>query len=525
MGPRALVRAPTTASIPNTYKIPSTTRALVKSLSRLSRISLIKLALEWLEDDNQITCAPYLASNRDLQEEAEEDYFHTPADTLQELRRLYNSFKSDSGSKRDVVDRILDGDWRRGLSLQQLAMVDFQHLEEHEASLRWSALKLVPLASASKQDLSGLKTQSRPRSSAQFPRIQPSTFLRALQREIGPLVKAHYYLHRMPAPHSLTILRLYICDTPYSTPLSSSQAYFSDAARTMYIAFPDSCPFIYVAVSGSSGGGGAGNNKAGGVPKTDMALLKRTVLEGIPKALSQPQQRYAMEPTSLIAKNLSTMCELRGNGRGGASLGAYSVFADGSAEGNPLDTNREIFEGRVLPRDDKDNTTSSGQNDSRSMERSSKRKVLGDRDTNTITPTPGPSSGAEKEGRQAKKQKTAVACRFGTTGLANSKINAPLDRVQFKIEDELARPQRQRTTTTTTTTTTTVRDGSPAGSQITLSLTFHGSDVFAGLRRLAEREPESVDLEHWPSWMTGEEGVSVGTVRAGVMVDGRGGGG
>jgi central kinetochore subunit Mis15/CHL4 len=495
-----------------------------------------------------------------MEEEAEEDYLHTPAESIEELRDLYQTLRSEPGTKRDIIDRIIDGDWRRGISLQQLAMVDFQHLQDNEASLRWTALKLVPLSAASEEKRTGTlkRLWSRTPATEPFPRMHPSVFIQALKHEISPLVKAHYYLHRLPAPYSLTILRLHVADTPYANPTSSSQAHFTDSARTLYMAFPDSCPYIYVSLSGSSGGGGGGT-KGAVVPKVDVAALKRTVLEAVPKALSRPQQRYALEATALTAKNLRTMYTLRGNGRSGASQGAYSIFADVSADKGPLDVVRRSCESKILARDEE-------KEDGDILETNSllhpgrKRKALGERDSNLPTDT-------VESRERAKKRKIEVAQRFGSTGLAGSKHRAPLDRLHIKLEADLASPEDGDTDTRfnadasaaaeqPTTNTATRRkkgsildtfdphkNGSKSQSQApsnylaryssstqstdqtptaALTLTFHGTDVFAGIRTLAEMG--FVELDKMPAWMTGEEGVSTATARNGVVVDGRGGG-
>ena len=564
MPPRTSARAPTTSSIPNALKVPSTTRSLVKSLCRLSRDSLIELALEWLEQPNQATCAPYLACNRNLEEEAEEDYLHTPAESIEELRHLYQRFRTEAGTKRDIVDRILDGDWRRGISLQQLAMIDFRHLQDHEASLRWTALKLVPLGVASKQtEAELLKKQRILPTTEPFPHMHPSAFVQALKQEISPLVKAHYYLHRLAAPHNLTILRLYVADTPYANPTSSTQAHFTDSARTIFIAFPDSCPFIYVALSGSGGGGG-GNAKGAAMPKVDITALKRTVLEAVPKALSRPQQRFALEATALTAKNLSTMRTLRGNGRGGASQGVYSIFADASAEDGPLHVVKPSFESKVSGRGE-DNENAEKRESVAPFDRSRKRKVLGERDTNFTSET-------DDDAKRVKKRKLEVAARFGTTGLSGSKHRAPIDRLHIKLEADLVSAEDDDTNTTSdadvhapaeqstanaakgkkkgsvldtfdphnngptsqsqvlsghlaqpsSSSTSNARSRSRTPTAAALSLTFHGADVFAGIRTLAEMG--FVDLDKMPAWMTGEEGVSTATVRNGVVVEGKAGG-
>ena len=536
MAPRASTRVPTTAPIASTHKVNSTNRPLAKSLGRLSRASLIDLALSWLDKQDQPACAPYLASNRNLEEETEEDYFWEPADSIEDLRELYKTLRQGEGKKEEVVYRILDGDWRRGLSLHQLATIDFAVLQQNECALRWTALKLVPLSTGSSDTALNPLKRKRHRPQPLYPsQISPDTFVAALQSQITPLVKAHYFLHRLTLPNHnqtqpLSILRLYLSSSPYALPTLTEKTSFTDTSRTLYIAFPDSCPFVYIALSGS---GAVGVKKAG--PKVDANALKRVVLEAVPRALSRPQERWALETTALSAKSLSAMYSLRGNGRGGAAQGAWSVFADGVVEGVLLD---------VVGEGDK------------------KRKVLGVRDVNVPTEKDGTS-------RAAKQRQTDVAKRFGTTGLESAKYKAPLDHFNVRIEESIASleggsedsgvspkprprkdllstsfsPSQNRPTATATTssstqptsylaahsstsashpTTTTTTIATATSSIAPLTLSFTGMDVFAGIRALAESG--YVDLDAMPAWMTGEEGVSALVVREGGVLGGRGGG-
>src|ERR1700709_1050423 len=80
--------------------------------------------------------------------------------------------------------------------------------------------------------------------------------------------------------------------------------------------------------------------------KVDMAAMKRIVFEAIPKALSRPQQRWALESTKLVAKSLKTMCELRGNQKPGTGGGAYSIFAESnqSSDNSPVDVKMALDE-------------------------------------------------------------------------------------------------------------------------------------------------------------------------------------
>ncbi|KAL9626080.1 MAG: hypothetical protein Q9164_007950, partial [Protoblastenia rupestris] len=207
MVPRHCVRASTTASVPSALRVPSTTKSLLRSLVRLSKPSLIDLALLWLQEENQATCAPYLTSNRNLEEEVDEDYLWSPAETIEELRLTYNSMRLETNiNKRFIIDRILDGDWRRGLSLYQVATIDLQCLNENDKAFRWTALKLVPRSNNEEDEEQPVK-KKRKIDSAPYPTISPSTFLQNLQHEVSPIVKAHYYLHQIHTPQNLSVIR------------------------------------------------------------------------------------------------------------------------------------------------------------------------------------------------------------------------------------------------------------------------------------------------------------------------------
>lgn len=54
----------------------------------------------------------------------------------------------------------------------------------------------------------------------------------------------------------------------------------------------------------------------------------------------------------------------------------------------------------------------------------------------------------------------------------------------------------------------------------TISIKFHGSHVYAGIRQLVEAG--IVDGERMPGWMTGEEGVTTGVVRQGRIIGHKG---
>ncbi|EAW10119.1 CENP-N/CHL4 family protein [Aspergillus clavatus NRRL 1] len=475
------IRAPTTASLPNNLRIPSATPSLIKSFGRLSRQALLDLVFQWLDDRNARSFPPYL--ERDEPENADDDELspYPAAKTIEDVRTAYQDLQDRKGGKREVIDRILEGDWRHGITLRQLAMVDLRYMEDHPASLRWTAFELTRIG------VDGARsTISQPDTSACIPRIHAATFLSNLQQQISPLVKAHYHLTRS-STLPLTFLRIFVTTSPYQSPRQPPDALL-DSARVMYVAFPDSCPFIYTSIAAAAASG-TKPPAAAHAAATDPRSLQRIVRDAVPKALSRPHARYALAATSLAAKSLPALLALRGHGRSNAANGAFSIFADAVLEGSPLDPRPSQT---VSPaehfRQDADADTGGGQEND--------------------VPTKGESPATHA----TKKRKLAVHARFGTTGTLSS---APLDRLDVRLLDRVAGavdadadadadagPNADAETDDST--------------QPTLSLTFSGVDVVAGLRRLADLGV--VNAERMPSWMTGEEAVSVAVVRRGKRV-------
>ena len=345
-------------------------------------------------------------------------------------------------------------------------MIDFAYLEQNDTALRWSALKVVPLEIEGQKsfdnDSSGPAKKKRKLShntDATYPQVSPQAFLSTLKAEISPLVKAHYHLHRMPSPYNLTILRLYISPTSSFAPRRSKTPrrakHATDTGRIVYIALPDSCPHVYISISGSSSTtsnsrskGSARDAKQKVMAKVDIAAMKRIVLEAIPKALSRPLQRWALESTKLVARSLKTMCDLRGNQKPGTGGGAYSVFVEG---------------GKVV-----DNSPI---------------------DVQTI----------EAEAEPDNERYRLIEQRFGHM---HGSRYAALDRVHVKLTHIPPLNTDEDDTSIQTS------EQEEAG----IFLTFSGSDVFGGLKTLAQLGPQYIDVENMPAWMTGELGVSNLTV-------------
>ena len=223
------------------------------------------------------------------------------------------------------------------------------------------------------------------------------------------------------------------------------------------------------------------------------------------------------------------MCNLRGNCRSGAAQGAYSIFADEMVKDGPLGVGLSERVKQCLRLDAEGESDDGGEAETRLSGR--KRKPLGELNANRERAPSVTATGADDETRltKAKRRKLdlAVARRFGTTGLADSTARAPLDRFHVVLEAPIrrnpastSRPNAKSSTTSRSRTNAT--DESEDNQAIEIAITFIGSDVFSGIRKLAEAG--EVELDRMPAWMTGEEGVSGMHVRNGEVLDGKGGG-
>ena len=480
------ISIPTRSALISDQLVPSTHPAVNKLLYRLSRSALLSLVLDWLDERNQENIAPYVLRTDEIDDDQE---LYTPCSSLLSLREHYIDLQSLKGSKRDVTDRIIEGDWRNGLSLYQLAMADMQYLYDHPSSQKWTAFKIVRLSPSTSED----KMPS-------LPRFHPATFLRNLQREVLPDIKAHYNLDR----HStlpLLILRIFILESPYNTSLaltstkSKPQAMF-DSSKTFYVAFPDASPYIYVSLATTPYLSAA----LGPSPTTsDSQSLRRLLLEVVPKAFSRPRERYKLESTSLSARNLDALVERRGGGRGNAAAGGWGLYAldDRDGKDNPLN--------RQLPAPEMEVVVVG------------KRKELGLK-----------RKRSEDEG-MAKRRKMVAWGRFGESakvddGKGIERLDIRLDE-SFPITesvDEVAsevpaadrkKSKGRRSTISLQLDRIEDEDITGEGWRPDLRVTFHGQHIFAGIRELVEAG--IIDGENMPGWMTGEEGVSVGIVRDG----------
>ena len=470
---------PTNARLSSSLRVPSSDPIAKKILARLSRASLLDLALSWLEDGDYLATQPYLEG---FDEDHESNDFYPPASSLGELRQVYSEIQARRGSKREVVERILEGDWRHGLTLYQLAMADFQHIHDHPTSHKWATHRILPLKPAtSSPEEDYLKVDKK---SLSIPRIHPSTFLEHLQSHVLPDVKAHFQFD-WSSNLRMVILRIFIIDSPYNTNLallhdeSRGLSSVFDLARTVYIAFPDNAPFIYIS-----------NLLTVGPPNpTDTKSLRTLILDGIRKALSKPRERYTLIHTGMATRNLLALIQFKGPGRSNPAGGGWGIYSKETGSDTPLDVTSQV---RPL------------------SEPSGKVRAVLQR-----TPLEKRKrSGAVFDSSSNKRAKLVARARFGESAIVTD--GHGLERVDVAMEDPFPTVSGSKTRSVG-------RNGGQSGIERTahpssnwtpsVKLTLQGSHVFAGIRQLVEGGV--IDGEQMPGWLTGEENVTTGMVRNG----------
>lgn len=509
----ARISVPTTARLPSTLRLDSSSPTVLKHLNRLNRQSLLALVLDWLDDNNAPICAPYLRDHEDENDDDDPADLYPPLSSIEELRDLYSDMQNRKGSKREVVDRIVEGDWRHGLTLYQVSMADLQHLYQNSTSQKWSAYQIIPLKTPTPQQAA--EDHGPPKidtTSLAVPRFHPSTFLQNLQAQVLPDVKAHYSFDR-PKDMALLLLRIFVLDSPYNTRLATSAA-DGDASRTIYVAFPDGSPYIYISKPQSIGPTASSETKS----------LNNLVIEGIPKALSRPRQRYTLRPTALSTRHIQELLHRRGPGRTNSAGGGWSIYADEKKKESPL--------GTLLP-----SPPLSEEGDNGSTKTSDQGQTSSNRAVSPDT---------ANHDRRVKRARLVARARFGDSariddGRGVERIDIVIDD-PFHVEtnpmhDEGGSPERESDSPQHRPKDNSVRrstmdaafdrareqddeggggedvDGDDDTWRPSVKLTFHGPHVFAGVRQLVEAG--IIDGERMPGWLTGEEGVTIGAVRHG----------
>ncbi|KAF1940812.1 CHL4-domain-containing protein [Clathrospora elynae] len=484
-------------NIPHSHRLPVSHREVQRTFPKLSRQSLVSLAQQWLSKKNRDFCRPYLLSDR-ADEDDEELY--EPAQSYEALQEIYRELAGRKGGRREVLDRILEGDWRKGVSMYQLATAEIQYLLDHPNALRWTAKRLTKIPNA-RSPVTDMEVTN---DSDHLPRFQAQTFMSNLAKELTPLMKAHYLITRIKTS-PVTILRVYIHDSPYSNEASLViDSNSTDSAKAVFFVWPNGSPFVYSSLA----------TLTGQVVGDDGRHLRDIVQQAIPKAFSRPSARYQLTNTNFTTKSLDALLTYRGPGKSNAAAGGWSIFQDHSFSQNALDfITTQKGDGQDKASGNKSNTNG----ESKAGPGRPKRPL-------DNTESPG-----------TKRRKEVAAGRFGTSAQPND--GQGLERLEVRIDDPFPSTSDDSNMTHLDGDTSNIdaqaanrmRRGRPSlldrtaedleeiqnedGWVPNVRVTFQGTHVFAGIRQLVEEG--IVDGEKMPGWMTGEAGVTIGAVREG----------
>lgn len=480
-------------NIPHSHRLPVNHREVQRTFNKLSRQSLVSLAQQWLAKKNRDFCRPHLLA--DSESHPQDDYEqYPPMQSHEELQERYKELAARKGGKSEVKECI-EADWRTGISMFQLATAEIQYLLDHPNSLRWTAKRLarIPLVKGATPDMEVTNESDH------LPRFQAQTFMANLAREITPLIKAHYLLIKIKTL-PMTILRVYIHDSPYSneTSLAADHGH-PDNAKAVFFIWPNGSPYVYSSIA----------SHLGQVVGEEGRHLREIVQLAIPRAFSRPTARYQLASTNFTTKSLDALLTYRGPGKTNASAGGWSIFQDHSFSQNALDfiTTQKV--------------------DGKSKERTDKEAPIG-----ASKPGPGrPKRTLEENASPENKRRREIAQgRFGSS--AKPEDGQGLERIEVRIDDPFP--------TTPGNTARSLQDdnvqpnlwnrrGRPSlldrsAEEIEelesgeawvpdVRVVFQGTHVFAGVRQLVEQG--IVDGEKMPGWMTGEAAVTIGTVKNG----------
>ncbi|KAI9773792.1 MAG: hypothetical protein M1840_006017 [Geoglossum simile] len=511
---RLAVAVPTTAALHHSIKLRPGDGHVLKALNRLPRPALLAVILDWLDEKSQPLCRPYLAEDVGEDEGDDGEVGFAPAASVEEVIEEYQSLQQRKGGRREVVDRVVHGDWRRGLNLYQMATIDLGYLLVRPASQRWSALKLCRVVSGADPDDAENVEELR---TTELPRFHAPTFLRNLQREISPVAKAHYYLTRVEGL-PLTVLRIRLQEIPYnSNPVLlgiSRLQLAADDGSTLFIGFPDSTPMVYVTITSRQFREERSLRKIVLDVRPFTLLFSGAVViththhtggtqQAIPKAISRPYSRYTLSHTSMSARTLQALLFLRGPGRGGAAGGGWGIFIEGSVEGNPLgfpSFKSANDEWGMEPHEVEGNSDG----------RTNKRRKL-------IAQGRFGESGIGMDGKGIELFDIRVEDPFSGVPGTTSSLPINLDEDEPDINPE--RREEQNRGKQWSSLFDSDHDSEPHPDLQTwrpnVRLTFQGTHVFAGVRKLVDSGV--VDGVRMPGWMTGEVGVSGGLVRDGIV--------
>lgn len=437
-----------TGILSNRY-IPSLSPSFIsRELSKLSTESLFNIVDLWLT----------LPATQPTPTRKQRRNGKTREILAKEAGKIFTDLKNNaSAHKRQLIDHILVDFYSNGLNALQLAQLDIQIMVEKPQTYSWvsSRAKVVMNSMQLDQSIDSLDDF--------IFSLDAQSFLDQLIRNLSNLYLTHIYISRHP-DLPLIIIRIQMYEYVHLKRGSESIRYRPGNKRTRrpdiishkpyYLAIPMSSPNLIHSVTNPED------------------LASNLILQAVETTLSTGFRQVKLiknhEPP---VRTLEAMHILKGVSRLAHSLGSWEPYAAGTVDLGPLGKPED--DEYLKPVDIELLGTEEG-----------KRKAISSlKFTGTI------SGGTEQPEKKKKKLNTG---EITETNEYASK--APIQSAEFFLQDTLQKKYNEAT----------VND--PPNIRVRL----FGNDVFAGLHELSVRGV--VDPCKLPSWLTGEEGLSTGTI-------------
>lgn len=370
-----------------------------------------------------------------------------------------NKFKTDKKKypKRKIIDHMVLDYWSNGLNVLQLSQIDCQLIVDKPNSHGWILSKV-------KERVSGKEVPIQ---------LEPKKFLDMLSKDLNAMFMSYIYVCRHPKL-PLIIIRLQVFDLQAVKTSRTSNRPHITSNRPYFVAIPINSPYIIHTV---------GND-----------LVTNILLQVVERNLPQTASNILTLETDMRQKplrSLESMHILHGNSRFGNSLGPWTSYADCTIDASPLASLESHNTLNKPAAADLDIKLAANLKFKGSLQGNIKSSKLFD----DIQPN-----------KRRKKRSSLYITEEDDRFDENEKLEsdefasiAPIQNAEFLIQEKF---------------------NDDNYSSITLKLA--GTDVFAGLHQLSvsSEQEEHMILNPYevPSWLTGEEGKSCGTVKDGMYI-------
>lgn len=292
--------------------------------------------------------------------------------------------------------------------------------------------------------------------------LDPKKFLDMLSRDLNFIFMTHIYVCKHPKL-PLILIRIQVFDLQTVSSSKNSNRPHISSNRPYFLAIPIGSPYIIHSPGKDL------------VSEIVMQVVERN-LPQVPNNLITIDTDYKQHPV----KSLEAMNVLYGNSRFSNSLGAWTSYADSTIDISPLND----IDNHKLLNEDKEN-----QHDIKSIANLRFKGNYEGKITSDFLFNESPRRKKRKTTQfEDKEEEEIIKDEFSSL--------APVQNAEFLIQ----------------------QNHGDEYSNITLKLS--GADVFGGLHELSvqaeEKELMILDPSEMPSWLTGEEGRSHGTVRDGL---------